>query len=116
MAEEQKDVAGTGSLTGESLEVEDVLAGAEPWEPVETKMVVEVCPSSCSKGWKLLPLAAWRVQALFPRLFRGGNRGNAGNAGGTDTVTRGDRGHLIRGLKKGLSLCDRDFIAQPAGL
>ena len=40
MAEEQKDVAGTGSRTGEALEVEDVLAGAEPWEPVETKMVV----------------------------------------------------------------------------
>jgi hypothetical protein len=40
MADEQKEVSGTGSLTGESLEAEDVLAGAEPWEPVETKMVV----------------------------------------------------------------------------
>jgi hypothetical protein len=40
MAEKQKQVGGTGSLTGESLEVEDVLAGAEPWNPVETKLVV----------------------------------------------------------------------------
>lgn len=40
MAEEQNQMAGTGSLTGESLEVEDVLAGAEPWKPVETKLVV----------------------------------------------------------------------------
>ena len=29
-----------GSLTGECLEAEDVLAGSEPWEPIETKMVV----------------------------------------------------------------------------
>lgn len=41
MEEEKKETAsGTGSLTGQALEVEDVLAGAEPWEPVETKMVV----------------------------------------------------------------------------
>ncbi len=40
MAEEQTQMTGTGSLTSESLEVEDVLAGAEPWQPVETKMVV----------------------------------------------------------------------------
>lgn len=40
MAEETKQTAGTGSLTGEALEVEDVLAGAEPWEPIETKLVV----------------------------------------------------------------------------
>lgn len=40
MAEEKKETAGTGTLTGEALEVEDVLAGAEPWEPIETKLVV----------------------------------------------------------------------------
>ncbi len=31
---------GTGSLTGGALEAEDVLAGAEPWEPIETKLVL----------------------------------------------------------------------------
>lgn len=36
----KKEMAGTGSLTGEALEAEDVLSGAEPWEPIETKMVV----------------------------------------------------------------------------
>ena len=30
----------SGSLTGQSLEAEDVLAGSEPWDPIETKMVV----------------------------------------------------------------------------
>jgi hypothetical protein len=40
MEEEKKDISGTGSLTSAALEAEDVLAGAEPWEPVETKMVV----------------------------------------------------------------------------
>lgn len=40
MAEEKDEMAGTGSLTGEAMEVEDVLAGAEPWEPAETKLVV----------------------------------------------------------------------------
>jgi len=43
MAEErarQSQVSGTGSLTGTALEAEDVLAGAEPWAPVETKLVV----------------------------------------------------------------------------
>ncbi len=40
MQEEKKDIAGTGSLTGEALEAEDVLAGAEPWEPIETKLVL----------------------------------------------------------------------------
>lgn len=41
MEEERKEAAaGTGSLTSEALEAEDVLAGAEPWEPIETKMVV----------------------------------------------------------------------------
>jgi hypothetical protein len=28
------------SLSGECLEAEDVLAGSEPWDPIETKMVV----------------------------------------------------------------------------
>jgi len=37
--EEKKEVSGTGSLTGAALEVDDVLAGAEPWEPIETKLV-----------------------------------------------------------------------------
>jgi hypothetical protein len=43
LSEEKKDkeeVSGSGSLTGDALEVEDVLAGSEPWEPIETKMVV----------------------------------------------------------------------------
>jgi len=40
MEEEKKEVSGTGSLTGEALEAEDVLAGAEPWEPIETKLVL----------------------------------------------------------------------------
>ena len=31
--------SGSGSLTCDT-EVEDVLAGCEPWEPIETKMVV----------------------------------------------------------------------------
>lgn len=40
MEEKEKGASGTGSLTGEALEVEDVLAGAEPWEPIETKLVL----------------------------------------------------------------------------
>jgi len=41
MEEEPKEPAsGTGTLTGEALNADDVLAGAEPWEPIETKMVV----------------------------------------------------------------------------
>jgi|Deesub1362A_J573_1020465.scaffolds.fasta_scaffold00311_43 hypothetical protein len=43
MAEEvkqKKEISGTGSLTGEALEAEDVLAGAEEWDPVETKLVL----------------------------------------------------------------------------
>jgi hypothetical protein len=31
---------GSGSLTGQDVEAEDVLAGSEPWDPIETKMVV----------------------------------------------------------------------------
>ncbi len=40
MEEKVEVMHGTGSLTGKALEVDDVLAGAEPWEPIETKMVV----------------------------------------------------------------------------
>ena len=40
MQEDEAKKSGTGSLTGQDLEAEDVLAGSEPWEPVETKMVV----------------------------------------------------------------------------
>lgn len=40
MEEEKKGTSGTGSLKAGALEAEDVLAGAEPWEPVETKLVV----------------------------------------------------------------------------
>lgn len=40
MQKEDEVKTGIGSLTGESLESEDVLAGSEPWEPIETKMVV----------------------------------------------------------------------------
>jgi hypothetical protein len=36
---EQKETA-SGSLTTDSLEVDDVLSGSEPWEPIETKMIV----------------------------------------------------------------------------
>ena len=37
---DKENVSGTGSLTGQMVEAEDVLAGSEPWEPIETKMVV----------------------------------------------------------------------------
>jgi len=30
----------SGTLTSESLDTEDVLEGAEPWEPIETKLVL----------------------------------------------------------------------------
>ncbi len=36
MAEEKQ----TGSLTSDALEAHDVLAGAEPWDPAETKLVL----------------------------------------------------------------------------
>jgi len=36
MAEEKQ----TGALAGGDYEAEDVLAGAEPWEPFETKLVL----------------------------------------------------------------------------
>ena len=40
MQEDETKKGGTGSLTGQDLEADDVLAGSEPWEPIETKMVV----------------------------------------------------------------------------
>ena len=36
----KKEVTGTGSLNAELLEAEDVLSGAEPWDPIETKVVI----------------------------------------------------------------------------
>jgi hypothetical protein len=43
MSEEEstkKNVSGTGSLTSSALESDDVLAGAEEWSPIETKLVL----------------------------------------------------------------------------
>lgn len=42
MADEKKEkvMSGTGSLSSAALEVEDVLADAEEWSPVETKLVL----------------------------------------------------------------------------
>jgi hypothetical protein len=40
MKEDEAKNVDTGSLTGQDLEAEDVLAGSEPWEPIETKMIV----------------------------------------------------------------------------
>ena len=40
MQEDEAKNSGTGSLTGQDLEADDVLAGSEPWEPIETKLVV----------------------------------------------------------------------------
>ncbi len=37
---EEKHTTGTGSLTGGDMDTSSVLEGAEPWEPVETKLVV----------------------------------------------------------------------------
>ena len=31
---------GTSTLSADAYEVEDVFEGAEPWEPIETKLVV----------------------------------------------------------------------------
>jgi len=31
---------GSGSLTGQDVEAEDVLAGSEPWDPIETKLII----------------------------------------------------------------------------
>jgi hypothetical protein len=40
MQDDEVKNSGTGSLTGKNVEADDVLAGSEPWEPIETKMVV----------------------------------------------------------------------------
>ncbi|MGD2079785.1 MAG: hypothetical protein PVJ36_01470 [Nitrospirota bacterium] len=55
MEEKEKGTSGTGSLTGAALEAEDVLAGAEPWEPIETKLVV----------WSLVAAVIALVIGLF---------------------------------------------------
>ncbi len=39
-SEEKQKLAESGSLTSEALEAEDVLANAEEWSPIETKLVV----------------------------------------------------------------------------
>jgi hypothetical protein len=40
MQEDEAKKVDSGSLTVQDLEAEDVLAGSEPWEPIETKMIV----------------------------------------------------------------------------
>ena len=40
MQDDEVKNSGTGSLTGQDVKADDVLAGSEPWEPIETKMVV----------------------------------------------------------------------------
>lgn len=37
---EEKHRSGSGSLTGEDMDTGSVLEGAEPWEPIETKLVI----------------------------------------------------------------------------
>jgi len=37
---EDKHESGSGSLTGGDMDTGSVLEGAEPWEPIETKLVV----------------------------------------------------------------------------
>lgn len=37
--EKGKDVTATGSLVGGGYEAEDLFEGAEPWSPIETKVV-----------------------------------------------------------------------------
>ena len=37
---EEKQTTGTGSLTGGEMDTSSVLEGAEPWEPIETKLVL----------------------------------------------------------------------------
>ena len=39
-ASNEQETYGTGSLSGGGYDAEDVFAGAEPWSPVETKLVV----------------------------------------------------------------------------
>jgi hypothetical protein len=38
--EKKEEVYGTGSLKGGEYDAEDIFAGAEPWSPVETKLVI----------------------------------------------------------------------------
>jgi hypothetical protein len=38
--EEKKEVYGTGSLKGGEYESEDIFAGAEPWSPIETRLII----------------------------------------------------------------------------
>lgn len=40
MAEDKKQCKTESSLSIDSLEAHDVLEGAEPWEPIETKLVL----------------------------------------------------------------------------
>jgi len=43
LAEKNKEkinLTTSGSLSRDAIEVEDVLTDSEPWEPIETKMVV----------------------------------------------------------------------------
>ncbi|MFH1755710.1 MAG: hypothetical protein ABIA59_08405 [Candidatus Latescibacterota bacterium] len=35
-----KKPSASGMLTSDSLDTDDVLEGAEPWEPIETKLVL----------------------------------------------------------------------------
>jgi hypothetical protein len=37
---QKEQVTGTGSLNADVIEAEDVLSGAEPWDPIETKIVI----------------------------------------------------------------------------
>jgi len=40
MTQETKEDINSGTLTGDAAEVDDVLAGSEPWDSAETKLVV----------------------------------------------------------------------------
>jgi len=37
---ESKNESGQGTLSAEAYDAEDILSGAEPWDPVETKLVL----------------------------------------------------------------------------
>ena len=38
--DENANTTNTSALSGQEVEADDVLAGSEPWESIETKMVV----------------------------------------------------------------------------
>jgi hypothetical protein len=38
--EGKKETYGTGSLKGGEYDAEDIFAGAEPWSPIETKLII----------------------------------------------------------------------------